>query len=199
LGRTWISQYKNYRIVNAVLVKTQLTTAGPMVSEPGYDIEFSRSRMLEPWEYEFAKQTWPKIRGTKHHGYVTPGDPEPTIMGNIDPIIDRFSVFDLEMAPEWAREQAEYCLDNHALNGTDFVEVQRPKLKAPWKSYDTIRTGQGRSTSWVAEQIVQRVEEIGLDPAEVAHYEKLTDNRDYVLQALEGLSVPDEDAIEVTA
>lgn len=197
-NRVWISQYKGFGIANVVKPETQLTTAGPMQSRPGYDIQFRRDRMLTPLEQEFARRTF-QFKGTKHYGFSHPGDPEPTIMGNIDPVLDRCSVFELDWVPDEYRDVALNCLENHDLNGTDFVEFVPPKLKAPWVTYDQIRTGQGRSTSWVAEQIASRVQEIGLDPDGVAEYERLTENREYVLDALAALAVPDPDIVEITA
>ena len=197
-NRVWISQYKGFGIANVVKPETQLTTAGPMVSTPGYDIQFKRDRMLTPLEQEFARRTF-MFKGTKHYGFATPGNPEPTVMGNIDPVVDRCSVFELDWVPDEHKQAVVYCLENHDLNGSDFAEFVPPKLPAPWKTYDQIRTGQGRSTSWVAEQIASRVEEIGLDPEQVAEYERLTENREYVLDALAALTVADPDTVEITA
>lgn len=197
-NRIWISQYKGFGIANVIKPETQLTTEGPMVSKPGYDIQFKKDRMLTPLEQEFARRTF-AFKGVKHYGFSNPGDPEPTVMGNIDPVLDRCSIFELDWVPDEYKEAAVNCLENHDLRGTDFAEYIPPKLKAPWKTYDQIKTGQGKNTTWVAEQIVQRVEEIGLDPAEVAEYERLTENRDYVLNALEALLSPDDDTITVAA
>lgn len=197
-NRIWISQYKGFGIANVIKPETQLTTQGPMVSKPGYDIQFKKDRMLTPLEQEFARRTF-MFKGAKHYGFSNPGDPEPTIMGNIDPVLDRCSVFELDWVPDEHKEAAVHCLENHDLNGTDFAEYIPPKLKAPFRNYDNIKTGQGRSKDWVAEQIAHRTRELDVDPAEVAEYERLTENRDYVLKALEELAVPDPDVVEVTA
>lgn len=197
-NRIWISQYKGFGIANVVKPETMLTTQGPMVSKAGYDIQFKKDRMLTPLEQEFARRQF-QFKGTKHYGFSNPGDPEPTVMGNIDPVIDRCSVFELDWVPDEYKEAAVNCLENHDLNGSDFAEYVPPKLKQPFRNYDNIKTGQGRSTTWVAEQIVHRVEELEVDPAEVIEYERLSENRDYVLKALEVLGAPDDDTITVAA
>jgi hypothetical protein len=104
----------------------------------------------------------------------------------------KISTFDTDSAPEAIRKDLEKALlENHEY-GRMYIKVEVPRIPAPWPKYGEIKS---------PDAIVKTVTALGLDPAQVAAYERENGNRPEVLSALEALSSgPEvEETIEVAA
>lgn len=66
----------------------------------------------------------------------------------------------------------------------DYIKIEKPRLPAPWPSYDKIVTKQGVNKEAVGNRIAAMVRDIELDAVMVAEYEKENLARDYVIDAL---------------
>lgn len=65
--------------------------------------------------------------------------------------------------------------------------VSRPKLVAPWPTYDKLTVTGRRTLEHVVEKVVATVTDLGLDPAAVAAYERENLNRQPVVDAMDAL------------
>jgi hypothetical protein len=104
----------------------------------------------------------------------------------------RVSVWDSEWAKEnegLSEEEADLCISKLRFTiGTDHAEVTQPPASVPFPSYDTLSI----------EEILQIVKLTSIDPVSVVEYEKENQNRQGVIDGLEGRTA-DDDAIVVQA
>jgi len=92
---------------------------------------------------------------------------------------DTLDIHDLEL-----RSNVEKLMVDHPLHGRDFLLVQRPATPAPWPRYDEVKVIGRRTIDDVARQIVEKIEELGLDPDQVIAYERENLNREQVVAAV---------------
>jgi hypothetical protein len=96
----------------------------------------------------------------------------------------RMSCFDSEQAKKqnrWSQEDHDLVVETlreSEMLGVEFVELEQPARLAPWKGYDKLES---------AKKIVELVEAIEINPAEVLAYELENAARADVIAALEGL------------
>lgn len=111
----------------------------------------------------------------------------------------RIGVFDSDQEiddPELRKLVEERMLSSRKY-GRDYAHAPEPPVAKPWPRYDDLKAGgRGRTAEMVAEEIVARVKDLGLDPADVIAYEKRNANRAEVLAALE-VREPADEKIEV--
>ena len=74
-------------------------------------------------------------------------------------------------------------------NGSTYIRVEIPRLKAPWPAYDDIVASENRTEKWVADKIAAVSEENGYPMAEVIAYETENLNRPLVIEALTEVGV----------
>jgi len=193
----FISKYAAYKI-SAIPSVDHYGTGQP--KKRGVVCEFKLD-YLHPWEIDAARSTF-QFRGVAAAGPI--GSP---IIKHVDPI-GRVSVYDTEeaeangeyQAAGVSREDVERALlSKHSL-GRDFILVEKPAVPAPWPAYDKLTTSRGRDLSWVVEQIVSRVQDLGVDPISVIEYERANRNRPEVIDALRKIGQPaEEEVVEVAA
>lgn len=141
----------------------------------GYTAKFRQQGLL-PWEEEEAYARF-NFRGMAE---------------DENPIARRCSVFDTEQAAreegwdEGTHESVIRRLD--ALQDQNYFRSDKPKAAKPWPSYDDADP----------RKIATTVTELGLDPEQVAIYERENKARPEVLQAL-GETVEEADEIIVTS
>lgn len=101
-----------------------------------------------------------------------------------------YSSRDAQQQNGWTDEEHDLIVAR--LRELGYIEVEPVKATPPWPAYDKL-TAQGRRTvEMVAEKIVATVQDLELDAATVAAYERQNLNRPEVLAALEQ-SVETED------
>lgn len=127
--------------------------------------------------------------------FTFPGLPEDFDTNTLVSPRYRVSVWDSEIAKRdegFTDEEIELIISKLREDpsyGYDFVEVDVPKKKAPFPTYDDLED---------IEQIVAIVKGAGLSIDEVVEYEKENRNREDLIKALLGVDV-DENAIVVKA
>lgn len=127
---------------------------------------------LSPWEREAALQ----------HFYFG-------AKGYDEDVSRRLAVYDTEAAQmmhgwdDETREEIEERLRSVPGNGIDFIEVQPPRVQAPWPSYDDLTD---------ADEIALEVGRLGFDIGYVITYEQQNRNRPEVIAALEALAAGGE-------
>jgi hypothetical protein len=103
----------------------------------------------------------------------------------------KISTFDTSTVPAEIRADLEKALLECHDHGRHYIMVEQPVIPAPWPKYSEIKS---------AKAIVQTVQALGLDPKQVAAYERENLNRDEVLAELAALEEePVEETIEVAA
>ncbi len=96
------------------------------------------------------------------------------------------------------RKQVEDALLGNVAHGHDYIMVAAPEIPAPWPNYPRL-TAQGRRTAdMVVEQIREKIVDLGIDPEQVAAYERTHLNRPEVTAMLDRLQA-DSDAPDVDA
>lgn len=152
------------------------------IEDPGYIAQF-HPHGLTAWEMDKARELW----AGDYDGRIPRG-------GRLE---NRFGVFDSGLAQEMEpgengermsderRERIEEGLLRHPRLGNKFVQVERPKVAAPWATYDDIVTAQGVTLAKVGEKIASLMDEIGADPDHVLAYERVNANRQAVIDAVE--------------
>lgn len=163
----FVSPYERFKIIAKHQDTEVLANGTSRVLAPGFIAEFSPTDVTD-FEREVARKSF-SFRGT-----MTTLGGEP-----IDPAEHRISTFDSNVIQNAGlREEVEKFLLNHVDHGRDFIVADRPKLKAPWPTYDTVH----------AAKIAAKVAEDGYDVAEVIAYERENKNRPTVIEALEALA-----------
>lgn len=105
----------------------------------------------------------------------------------------RYSMYDTDEAAhssKWTpavKAEVEDRLLNGMSYGVDYVQVTKPKLKAPWPNYDKLVPRGKRTPELVAQQIAEKVSTDGYDPYYVLSYESENQNRLEVIKAVEHL------------
>lgn len=178
----FISKYRAYSLVVQRTKSPEWAFAHGVKAQPGIVADFQQAgRGLSPWEIDEAARVF-DFTG------VSAGE---------DPI-NRLSFFDTELhgdAYGWdkaTREKAEKRLMSGESFGTDYIVVERPKLVAPWPSYDNLTVHGRRTEQIVAEKVAEIAREGGYDVASVVAYERENANRPKVIEALEALATEDE-------
>jgi hypothetical protein len=93
----------------------------------------------------------------------------------------------------WSAEEQEAITER--LNRTEgAVRVERPKLAAPWPSYDKLTVHGRRTVDIVAAKIAETVKELELDPVYVVAYEEQNENREAVVAAVRATVPAGEEA-----
>lgn len=98
------------------------------------------------------------------------------------------------------REIVERFLEQHASRTANFIVVQKPRVEAPWASYDELTVVGRRTAGMVAEKIVQVIRDTGVNPDAVIQYELENANRPEVVEAvrafkLEGRTAEPEETV----
>jgi hypothetical protein len=98
----------------------------------------------------------------------------------------------------WSKEEHEFADQRLKEIAGDYgyIPAERPKLEAPWPTYDRIVPQGQRTMEKVAAKIAETVAELGLDATVVAGYERENLNRPEVLLALEALVVVQEPEVD---
>lgn len=185
----FISPYSNFNF-SVTESEYDLTTGRP--KRIGFVARFQPGIWLEH-EREAAFAAWgPRIRrGSRML------DDSLTVPAPLD---YRIGVFDTSsIHDEGLRRMVEEKMVSSRKHGRDYLHVEEPRLAAPWPRYDEVVSGgRGRTNEAVALEIAAKVEELGLDPAAVAAYERANRNRPEVLEALELSGPPAKELIEVS-
>lgn len=172
-----ISPYSKYRFVAIHEVTEILADGNRRPIKPGYICMFKQGDMTD-WERDAARERFHMRGGTIEEDLVTPVD-----------LINRCSSFDTSVVPEEQREEVERrLLDTQSPN--DHIVVEAPEIPKPWPNYDKLVVGDAfKVEKDVVTAIVARVEDLGLDPDDVAFYERSKLDRPNVLAALTAMTV----------
>ncbi len=182
-----ISQYRNF---NGPTLQNHremvLATGDKQVVQQGFSAgPFVHGDVTE-WEHEIALKHWKgQLRGLTEN----------------EDARWRLSSFDTEDAAKrfgWTSDEKakfEQVLRDHA--GTDYIIVDKPRLAAPWPTYDKQTSVVGKRTiELVVAKVTETVLDLGLDPEDVIRYERDNANRAEVISALESLKPRGEDEPE---
>lgn len=170
----YLSKYSSMK--KTVRKAQQTLVQGPQgpflqVMEPAHIAIFAKAGVT-PWERDFA---------LKHFGFTGVADGE-------DPI-GRLSLYDTDAEADrhgWTpEEKAEIEAVLDAGVSSDYFRVEKPRLTAPWPSYDDLLPQGRRTAELVAEQIAETVKTLGLDAEGVIAYELENRNRPEVIEALQ--------------
>lgn len=132
-----------------------------------------------PWEQDAALKTF------EFNGLAIGEDP-----------LRRLGYYDTDIAAQqfgWdadTKKLVEDRLLSGASYGIDYLRVEKPKLPAPWPTYDTLVQQGRRTNQMVAEKIAETVADIGIDPQVVINYERENLGREEVIKAVEVLLEP---------
>jgi hypothetical protein len=196
----FIAKYRRYRIPGRKPVSEPLVGGARRIIKHGVICEF-RHGGVRDYEKDVARQLL-KIRGTNtEQDEVTPVDPfsgpgsRLSIFDTDDPVLNRqWNDWDsIEKNPAGTiRKEVEEFLRSYVMNGVDYIEVEPVKVPSPWPKYDSLVKQGRRTIEMVAEQIVETIGLMGLDPGDVLHYERGNLNRPEVIEALEALMAAPE-------
>lgn len=187
----FVSKFREYSLgVTSTRAVPHHITGEAVYSQKGITANFRwAGRGLEPWALEQAVEHF-QFNGLGH---------------NEDPL-KRLSFYDTEAEAaagsfdEQARladmsrdEVHELVVETMRRKANDaYFEALRPALVAPWPNYAKARN---------AKAIAAIVTDLGLEVGSVIEYERQNENREAVIEALEGIgSEPEvEEEVEVTA
>ena len=82
------------------------------------------------------------------------------------------------------RVEIESALKTKPNYGLRFIQVEKPRIVAPWPTYDEIATAQGVTLGKVSDQILSIMSSTGMDPDLVVAYERENINRQAVIDAV---------------
>jgi hypothetical protein len=110
----------------------------------------------------------------------------------------RIGVWDSAWIDADERGEAERLMLAHRRLNLDFIHVEPVRVPKPWANIDKIRVMGRRTMEHVVAEIVRITQEIGVDPAAVAAWERDNENRYEVLAALAALTAdePEEELVE---
>lgn len=179
----FISQYRQYSLIGQTRSEMLLADGQKQLLRPGIVLDFQLGGSggmggLSPWEKQAALER-----------FTFPGK------GYDEDLTRRLSVFDTEAAQEifeWSdetREAMENRLRAVHSNGIDFIEVEKPRVPAPFPHFDNLSD---------PDEIAAKIRDLGFDVGSVIQYETENRNRADVIAALEALSVetPEEPLIQ---
>lgn len=186
----FVSKYKKYTVVFQREIIEHFGTGESHEIKPFVACQFDLYGSMRPYEIEAARKQF------INHGLPTEIDGVTTI----DPLT-RFSVFDSVACQDTygfddeTREKVEQFLLSRAEYGTDYIEVEEPRLAAPWPTYNDFRGVRGLPTP---QAIVKKVVEDGYPIEDVIAFERQNLDRQEVLDALEAATQldPEEELIE---
>jgi hypothetical protein len=182
-----ISPYSKYKFIAIHEVTEILADGTRRPIKEGWVCHF-RTGDLTDWERDAARTRFHMRGGTIEQDMVTPVD-----------LTMRVSSYDTKDVPEHLREEVEKRLLATA-NANDHLVVEAPETPKPWPNYDVLVIGSRFKTEKdVVTAITARVTDLGLDPDDVAFYERATLDRDYVLEALTAARPEGEEVLEVSA
>ncbi len=188
----FISKYAGYSICYQTDIVNHFGDGNSQIVRPLLDCKFSVGSM-NSWEMDAARKTFLNFGLGTYEDHVTQEDPA-----------GRFSVFDTGLFQQQhnltneQRVSIEEFLLGRWECGNHYIHVEKPRIAAPWPTYDNYRGVKGSPT---AERIAEKVREDGYDIDAVIAYERENQGRVEVLDALEALKNPvvEDDAQLVNA
>lgn len=181
-----------FREFSLVVQKTRSVpnqfTGEPVIHQKGIVANFRwAGRGLEPWAIAEATERF-NFKGLGHN----------------EDGLRRLSFYDTEaeaaagtfdeaahVAGKTREEMHDLVVDTLRKKASDYFEAVRPALSAPWPNYAKARN---------AKAIAAIVTDLGLEVGSVIEYERQNENREAVIEALEGIgSEPVEEEVEVSA
>jgi hypothetical protein len=177
-----VSDHANLRVVVRSARPAMYDDRGNLVRErlPGLAAEFTRGGCPE-WAKQIAYETF-EFRGL----------PDGV---SRDYRLGVFDSFQAQQDNNWSdddRQEVERKLVERAGASRDFIIVSKPKIPAPWSSYDELTVHGRRTAAHVAEKIVQIVRDTGVNPDSVLQYELENANRPEVVEAVRAFKVGSE-------
>lgn len=193
-----ISVKSGYRLIAVHEESEVLADGSRRRLKPGVVCEFQQGSLygITNWELEAARRSFKFTGATEEEFTHEPIDP-----------ITRLSSFDTDIAAEqqgWTEEtkrRVEEALRSNVDGGKPdgYIIVEKPKMKPPWPRYDELVPQGQRTLAHVGRAIAEKVVELGLDPDDVAVYERSNRNRAEVLACLAEIGEPAPDEIVVPA
>ena len=188
----FISPIKNYRQIVLHQKTEPLADGTRRVISEGYTAEFRQSDTTD-WERDVARREL-TFRGTTLHEDGTPVDP-----------INRVSSFDTDSvhamdcrcprgsAPvtascEKLKKQVEEALlknDDYGKRSEGYILVEKPKLPAPWPTYDELVVHGQRKHGNVAKQNIETAKTTGVSLEHLIAYERQERNDPRIIEAYE--------------
>lgn len=124
------------------------------------------------------------IRGMVYNGLPIDRDTEEHFTPR--PRISGFDSFESQNFFGWTdqeRELVEHVLRTSPMNGQEFIELTSAPAAKPWPAYDELGN---------AEQILSIAKSIGVSLDDVVKYERENQNREEILEVLEGQKLFEE-------
>ena len=103
-----------------------------------------------------------------------------------------FDSFQAQQDMRWSDEERELVereLVRIAQITRDFIIVQKPRVAAPWPTYDDLQVVGRRTAAIVAEKVVDVIRATGVNPDSVVQYELENANRPEVVAAVRAFKV----------
>lgn len=179
-GTRYISKGSGYDICYQIDKTNYFGDGNSQLIQPLINCHF-KPLGINPWEMVEAKARFINTGTLIEDVTFTP----------IDPAL-RYGVFDptwlLQEHPTLDVDKVHEFLQGRPECGNDYLAISRPKLEAPWPSYDEFRGVKGTPTP---ERIAERVKEDGYDVFQVIMYEQENGNRQEVIDALIALTQPE--------
>lgn len=182
----FISPYTKYKFVAIHEVTEILADGNRRPIKRGWVCEFKPGDLTD-WERDAARQRFHMRGGTIENDMVTPVD-----------LTLRVSSYDTSIVPDELRDEVEARL-LATQNVNDHINVVAPETPKPWPNYDDLTIERFKTEAQLVGAIVSRVEDLGLDPDDVAFYERATLDRPAVLEGLMGIRPKTEEVLEVSA